>query len=175
MSRFRKEWLVSQSDARASRASLVAVAYAGNMRAAERDRVRAELAAVGASTSFIKNSLVRRALADSPLAPLVPLVRGPAAVIAGDADAAIAERLLALGKASADFFLLGAVLQQRLLLQHTEIERLATLPPAQTVHSELIAAMQPGGCLQIPGPPHVLRLPNPAQYLLALLEAHARG
>ena len=37
MPRFRKEWLVGQAESRVSSASLVVVAYAGNMTGAERE------------------------------------------------------------------------------------------------------------------------------------------
>uniref|UniRef100_A0A7S0L3T5 50S ribosomal protein L10 n=1 Tax=Coccolithus braarudii TaxID=221442 RepID=A0A7S0L3T5_9EUKA len=173
MAQFRKEWLVAQAEARTSQSTLVAIAYAGNMRGAEKGALSETFEKVGASTSFLKNSLMRRYLVSSRLAPLAPLVRGQTAVIAGNADVGLAEQLVAVGKKSPNFFVLGAMLEQRLLLQHTDVERLSRLPPKEVVYKELIEQMLPGRFLQVPGPAQVLQIPNPAQYLLSLLQAHA--
>jgi len=175
MSRFRKEWLVRQAESRTSSAPLVVVAYAGNMGGSERESLSATLEKAGASVSFLKNSLMRRCLNSSPLAPLAQLVHGPTAVIAGNASVEIAEQLVLLDKKSAKFLVLGAMLEQRVLLQSKEVVRLSRLPPKEVVYKELIEQMLPARFLQLPGPAQVLQIPNPAQGLLALLQAHAAG
>ena len=47
-----------------------------------------------------------------------------------------------------------------------QVERLAKLPPAEVVYSNLVSQMLPGS---------VLRVPNPAAHLVALLGHHSSG
>jgi ribosomal protein L10 len=123
---------------------------------------------VGARAALIKNTLAANALRGAGFEPLVPLLHGRCLVAAGDADVDTAKTLLSLTKSVPQLMVLGAMLDQRLLLHGPQVAKLAKLPAREVVHADLISAMAPGTALQIP---------NPAAHLLAVLQAReaARG
>jgi hypothetical protein len=60
--------------------------------------MRSELNSVGASFNVVKNSLLSLGFERAGLAPLKPLLRGKVAVASGDANVAVAQKLLSLSR-----------------------------------------------------------------------------
>jgi len=163
MQRFRKEFLERKLRTMIEEKALVAVAYVGNMNHSDKTMVRQELAKAEATISFTKSTLQRMALDSMGHASLVPLLRGETSIIAGPAEVSTAIALQAISKQLPDFTVLGASLHQRRLLQFNDISRLATLPPAEVVHTNMLMQMAPGASLQVP---------NVGAYLVAVLQMH---
>jgi len=149
----------------ARRAALVAIASTGNLASSDKYRVRYGLQEVGASVDFTKNSLKLKSL--QQLAPkgeaLAPLLRGKTLIACGPAEVPMAKQLLALEKQLPDFFVVGALLHQKRVLQASELERLSKLPPTEQVHTEMVAQILPGMALQVP---------PVGLFLLQTLQAH---
>mmetsp|Transcript_19548 Transcript_19548/g.32621 ORF Transcript_19548/g.32621 Transcript_19548/m.32621 type:complete len:211 (-) Transcript_19548:218-850(-) len=164
--RFRKQFLIEKLKTLVHGRPLVAVAYAGNLNNASKALLQGEMQQVGASSCIMKASLGRRAFLECSAEPLASVIKGPTAVVAGDNDVGLAQKLLVISRKVPEFIVLGALLDCRLVLEYTDVERLARLPPAEVVHRNLIAQMMPGTVLQVP---------NPAQYLVAVLQSHADG
>lgn len=162
--RFRKDFIVKMMTRQLEGKNFVAVAYTGNINYHQQYTLRSDLNAAGASFNIVKNSLMALGFERAGFEPLKPLLRGKVAIASGDADVAIAKTLLSLSKKVPDFTILGAMLNQSLLLQYDEVDRLAKLPPAEIVHRDLIAQMMPGTLLQVP---------NVAAYLVALMQQHS--
>mmetsp|Transcript_10456 Transcript_10456/g.33590 ORF Transcript_10456/g.33590 Transcript_10456/m.33590 type:complete len:202 (+) Transcript_10456:27-632(+) len=164
--RVRKQILVDMMSRKMADRSLVAVAHTGNLTYEQSALLKREVQSAGGSIHVVKNSLLGLGMRNAGLDALVPLLRGKVAVAVGDDEVALAQTLLGASKKVPDFFVLGAVLQSRRVLRHTEVERLAKLPPAEVVYSNLVSQMLPG---------RVLRVPNPAAHLVALLGHHSSG
>ena len=163
--RLRKEYIVSRITKSVSNAALVAVAHTGNMTHADRSSLRRTVSEAGGEVTFAKNTLCVKALeaAGGPAIGLAPLLRGNTVLATGPAEVPVAAALLGAAKTLPDFHVLGALLDQRRLLQFYDVDKLAKLPPAEQLHTNLIMQMLPGTSLQIP---------NMAAYLCAILQQH---
>jgi ribosomal protein L10 len=99
-------------------------------------------------------------------ADLVPLLKGPTAIATGPAEVPLAKELLTLSTLFPDFFVIGALLNKRRVLEFMEVERLSKLPASDVIHSQLVAQMLPGSSLQVP---------NVAAYLIGVLHMHVEA
>lgn len=116
MQRFRKEFLMEKVRRMIADRPLVGVAYVGNLNSEQRDITMAELSRTGASISFVKNKVASFALKAEGLDPLIPLLRGQTAIIAGHAEVDTASVMQSMSKKVPDFTVLGACLYRERLL-----------------------------------------------------------
>ena len=163
--RLRQDVFVDKVRALIANRPFVAVAHTGNLNLAASMEVRAALGAAGASFSPIKNAQSIRALEAEGFGELVPLMKGYVAICAGDADVSMAKAMVGLSKTVPEFFPLGGMLQRRLVIEATDIVKLAKLPPREQVLGEMIGAMSPGSFFQ---------LPQPAVPLIGVLSTHVK-
>ncbi len=164
LTRFRKEFLVEKLAHAVRHKPIVAIAHTPELSRDATAAINAELRPIGALLSQQKNVLTRLGLERANMHPLLPLVKGPTVVVAGDADAALAKALMNLPKVVPDFFVVGALLDGRLLIEHSDVKALADLPPPEVVYRDLIMRASPSGALQ---------LPNPAAFLVSILQQRA--
>ncbi|MBM3828728.1 MAG: 50S ribosomal protein L10 [Actinobacteria bacterium] len=104
--------------------------------------LRGALRAVGGEHKVYKNTLARRAAADTGHSALVDLLVGPSALtfVSGDAAAA-ASALKEFGKANPLLVIKGGSLAGRPLTA-TDVEALADLPPREVLLAQLAGALQ---------------------------------
>lgn len=164
--RLRKDFLVNRVTRQVERSALVAVVNAGNIGNLQRDDVRRALAAVGGEVTFTKNSLAAKGLTAGGAPELVPLLHGTTALATGPAEVPLAASLHALSQTLPDFFVLGALVNKQRVLQYMDVEKLAKLPPAEVIHTQLVSQMLPGSSLQVP---------NVAAYLCGVLSMHVEA
>ena len=164
MQKLRKEFLTNRLRQQVERSALVAVMNVGNMPSAQKDQARRALREVGGDVMFTKNSLTARGLEAAGASELIPLLKGPTALALGPAELPLASSLHSLSQKLPDFFVLGAKLNHRRVLEFMEVEKLAKLPPAEVIHSTLVSQILPGSTLHIP---------NVGAVLATLLQAHA--
>ena len=161
LQRFRKEYLVRKVRESVQNRALVAVAHAPDFSRETMMLLNEELQPHGATVRFQKNSLGRIGLKDAGLEPLVKFVKGPVALIAGDAEMPLAKAIQGLSKKINNWIVMGAMLDGRILLEWSDVDYLSKLPAPEIVHRDLIMQIQPGTALQVP---------NPAAYLVAILQ-----
>jgi large subunit ribosomal protein L10 len=166
MQRMRKDFLISRVRRQVEQSALVAVVNVGNIGTSQCEQVRRTLAAVGGQVLFTKNSLAAKGLEAAGAADLVPLLKGPTAIATGPAEVPLAKELLTLSTLFPDFFVIGALLNKRRVLEFMEVERLSKLPASDVIHSQLVAQMLPGSSLQVP---------NVAAYLIGVLHMHVEA
>jgi large subunit ribosomal protein L10 len=144
--------------------SLLVLRYKG-LRVAEANELRVKLTEQDSNLRVLKNTLTKIALADSPKEGLVPLIDGPVAVVflRGDA-AAVAKTLKEYSKGREDFFLMGGLLEGR-VLDGKQVEAFAALPSREV----LLAQM--AGMLQAPMAKLVGTVLAPARKMLGLFQA----
>ena len=130
-----------------------------------RTRLRGEEAGGEVEYQVAKNSVLRRAAADSPLDVLADLFNGPTAIAISYGDpAALAKVLVDYASKNEVFEIKGAFLDGR-SLDHGQIATLATLPSLDELRGKLV------GLLQAPATKLVRLLNEPGSQLARLLEA----
>lgn len=166
--RLRKEFLAARVSRMVHGSRLVAVAHSGSLDLTARREVRRTVLGAGGDLTYTKNSVAVKGLEAAGAHGLVPLMRGSTLIASTDTDeVALAAGLLALSKQlRGGFFVLGALLGNRRILQGSEVARLAALPAADVVHSEMVGAMLPGSSLVVP---------NVAAYLVGVLQQRVEG
>jgi large subunit ribosomal protein L10 len=146
--------------------SLLVLRYKG-LRVAEANELRVTLSEQESDLRVLKNTLTRIALKDTPKEGVIPLIDGPIAVVflRGDAAAA-AKKLKEFSKGRTDFFLMGGLLEGR-VLDGKQVEAFAALPSREV----LLAQM--AGMLQAPMAKLVGTVLAPARKMLGLFQALA--
>ncbi|HWP66932.1 MAG TPA: 50S ribosomal protein L10 [Candidatus Limnocylindria bacterium] len=142
----------------------VVVDYRG-LTAGEFDDVRRTVRAADGRCRVAKNRLAKRAIADTPYAPLAPLLRGPTALIMGFQDPiAVAKATVKLADSLPKLEIRGAVLDGK-TLPVAEVKALAALPSREVILAQLL------GLLQAPATQLVRVLNEPAAQLARLVKA----
>lgn len=129
--------------------------------------LRTRLAANGAEVHVVKNSFLRRAIADSGLPDVADKLIGQTAVVTGDSDAAPVAKIL---KSFATEFKIAALkigIIDKAILSTQEVEALAELPSREVLLSQLLG-------LFLSAPTKLVRLLNePAASLARVIKARA--
>ena len=129
--------------------------------------LRNRLAANGAEVHVVKNSFLRRAIADSGLPDVTEQLTGQTAVVTGENDAAPVAKIL---KRFAAEFKIAAIkigIVDKSILSTKEIEALAELPSREVLLAQLL------GLLLSPATKLVRLLNEPASAFARLLNAKA--
>jgi large subunit ribosomal protein L10 len=104
-------------------------------------QLRAKARASGVYFRVVKNTLVRRAVADTPYATLADKMVGPLAYGMGPDPVAVAKVLSEFAKGHEKFVITGGALPGQ-MMSVKEIAALATLPSREELLSKLVGTMQ---------------------------------
>lgn len=127
--------------------------------------LRRELQPGGASMAVVKNTLLRRAVANTPAADWDQYLAGPTALVWSDSDAVLPAKLLAkFQKANVNFQIKAGFVEGQ-VVDAAGVEQLASLPSKEELYAKLLALMNAPAT-------QLLRMMNaPAQTLVRLLDA----
>jgi large subunit ribosomal protein L10 len=127
--------------------------------------LRNRLAPAGAEVRVVKNSFLKRAMADSGMPDVADKLTGQTAIVMGENDVAPVAKIL---KAFAAEFKIAALkigVVDKEVMSTSDVERLAELPPREILLSQLL------GLLQMPATQLVRILNEPASAFARLLKA----
>jgi large subunit ribosomal protein L10 len=137
-------------------AGAFAIDYRG-LKVEEATEFRRKVRETGAKYKVVKNTLAKRALEGTPLAPLEPHLKGMTGVAFTDRDpVALAKMISDFAKDVPAVVFKGGVLANK-ALDEKQFKALASLPPKEVLFSQLLSVMQ-----------------APIQQFLAVLQAPAR-
>jgi large subunit ribosomal protein L10 len=143
MDRSEKERVIAELTERLRAAEALIVADYRGLTTKDLAALRSELAQHGASIAVVKNTLTRRAAEAAGSEALLALLEGPSALAfletGGDA-VAVAKALRETARTTRVLAIRGGLLEGRQLAAD-EIERLATLPPAEIVRGQALGAI----------------------------------
>jgi large subunit ribosomal protein L10 len=165
--RLEKASIVSELSEALKRSPFVLVTDYRGMKVADFSELRSRLAPAGAEMHVIKNSFLKRAMADSGFQDLGEQFGGQTAVVTGQADVAPVAKIF---KSFASEFKLAALkigFVDRAVLSTAELETLAELPAREVLQAQLL------GLLLSPATRLVRLLNEPATALARLLNAKA--
>jgi len=108
---------------------------------ADLTRLRAKARASGVYFRVVKNTLVRRAVADTPFASLAEKMVGPLAYCIGPDPVAVAKVLSDFAKGNEKFVIAGGAMPG-LVMSAKEITALASLPSREQLLATLLGTMQ---------------------------------
>jgi len=150
---------------RFKRASMALVSEYKGMTAAEATELRRRLRAVRGELRVAKNTLVRRAIKDTPFASLEEKLGGPVGVILSFEDpVAVAKTIVSFKDAGDKLKVRAGVLGGR-PISLEDVRALATLPPKEVLMAQLL------GLLQAPGSQLVRLLNEPGSALARVIDA----
>jgi large subunit ribosomal protein L10 len=145
--------------------SFVLVTDYQHMKVDDFSELRKRLAAAGAQVHVVKNSFLKRAIADSGLATGNGELSGQTAVITGEKDVAPVAKVLKTFAAEFKKAMLKLGFIDRNAVPTAEIEQLADLPPRDVLRAQLL------GLLLSPATRLVRVLNEPAASLARVLKA----
>jgi large subunit ribosomal protein L10 len=147
--------------------SFVLVTDYQHMQVDDFSELRKRLAAAGAEVHVVKNSFLKRAMADSGLTAANGELTGQTAVVTGEKDVAPVAKILKTftGQFKKAMLKLGFI--DRAQVATKEIEQLADLPPREVLQAQLL------GLFMSPATKLVRVLNEPASALARLLKAKA--
>ena len=138
-----KERIVEELAAELGAADTLIVADYRGLTNKQLEALRDELIPHGARFRIVKNTLTRRAAEQAGADELLVMLEGPTAIAfiesSGD-PAAVAKALAQTAKATNVLTLRGGILEGK-TLSGAEVDRLATLPPAEVLRSQLVGAI----------------------------------
>jgi large subunit ribosomal protein L10 len=131
--------------------------------------LRNRLAASGAEVHVVKNSFLRRAIADSGLPDVAEQLTGQTAVVTGKKDAAPIAKILKTFSAEFKIAALKIGIIDKAVLSSQEVEALADLPSREVLLSQLL------GLFMSPATKLVRVLNEPGSAFARLLNAKAKS
>ena len=138
-----KERVVEQLAERLRSTDTLMVADYRGLTMPEIDELRSRLLDAGARFTVVKNTLTRRAAEQAGATSVLELIDGPTAIAFLEADGdpvAVAKVLNETARAHDVLVIRGGLLEGD-LVGDAEIKRLATLPPADVLHAQLVGAV----------------------------------
>ena len=146
--------------------AVILVEYAGaSMK--DMDNIRAKIRDTGGEFHVVKNTLVRRAFAESGLTLSESALEKSTAISFAYADPAATAKALSDVSKSMQFIKVKGGFVGAQVLSAAQVKALAELPPLPAVRAQLL------GVLQAPAGKLVRTLAEPARSLAAVLRAHA--
>jgi large subunit ribosomal protein L10 len=142
MQRRDKERVVAELVERLRSSDTLIVADYRGLTMSQIDGVRTELLKHGARFSVVKNTLTKRAAEEAGVPELAELLDGPTAIaFVGDGDmVAVAKSLNDTARQTRILSLKGGILQGE-PVSAEEVQRLAALPPADVLQSQVLGAV----------------------------------
>jgi large subunit ribosomal protein L10 len=151
-----------------ARATVTVLADYRGLTAGQMNRLRKAVREADGHCRVAKNRLAKRAVADSPNDTVVPLLRGPLAMLIGFADPiAMAKVAIKLSAELPKLEIRGALLDGQ-VLPPADVKALAELPPREVVLGQLL------GVLQAPAAQLLRTLNEPGARLARLVDVLAK-
>src|SRR5207253_8409608 len=138
-----KERVVAELAERLGSTETLMVADYRGLTMTEIDELRTRLLEAGARFTVVKNTLTRLAAEEAGAKDVLDLIEGPTAIAFLEADsdpAAVAKVLNETARARDVLVIRGGILDGELVAD-ADIKRLATLPPTEVLHAELVGAV----------------------------------
>jgi large subunit ribosomal protein L10 len=136
-----KQAVVAEVAKQVAGASAIVMVENRGMAVADMTRLRAKARASGVYFRVVKNTLVRRAVVDSPFALLADMMVGPLAYGIGPDPVAVAKVLNEFAKGNDKFVITGGAMPGKVMTAK-DIASLATLPSREELISKLLGTMQ---------------------------------
>jgi large subunit ribosomal protein L10 len=136
-----KQAVVAEVAREVAGAQAIVMAENRGMPVADMTQLRAKARASGVYFRVVKNTLVRRAVADTPYAKLADKMVGPLAYGMGPDPVAVAKVLADFAKGHDKFVITGGAMPGQ-VMSAKEITALATLPSREELLGKLVGTMQ---------------------------------
>lgn len=136
-----KQTVVAEVAKQIAGAQAIVLAENRGMAVAAMTQLRAKARASGVYFRVVKNTLVRRAVADTPFASLADKMVGPLAYGIGTDPVAVAKVLNDFAKGNEKFVIAGGAMPGQ-LMSAKEISALASLPSREELIARLLGTMQ---------------------------------
>jgi len=136
-----KQTVVAEVAKQVAGAQAIVLAENRGMAVAAMTQLRARARASGVYFRVVKNTLVRRAVADTPFASLADKMVGPLAYGIGGDPVAVAKVLNDFAKGNEKFVIAGGAMPGQ-LMSAKEISALASLPSREELIAKLLGTMQ---------------------------------
>jgi large subunit ribosomal protein L10 len=136
-----KQTVVAEVAKQVAGAQAIVLAENRGMAVAAMTQLRARARASGVYFRVVKNTLVRRAVADTPFASLADKMVGPLAYGIGADPVAVAKVLNDFAKGNEKFVIAGGAMPGQ-LMSAKEISALAALPSREELIAKLLGTMQ---------------------------------
>jgi len=162
-----KASIVSDLSAKLKASPFVLVTDYQRMKVEQFSELRDRLAPTGAEIRVVKNSFLKRAMADSGLPDVADRLSGQTAIVTGDQDVAPAAKVLKAFAAEFNIATLKVGLVNREILSSRDVETIADLPPRAVLQAQFL------GLLISPATRLVRLFNEPASLLVRLLNAKA--
>ena len=143
MHRSDKERVVSQLAERLRSTETLMVADYRGLTMPEIEELRTRLLEAGARFTVVKNTLTRRAAEEAGAKDVLELIEGPTAIafLEADGDPVAVAKVLSETARTRDVLVIRGGLLEGSLVGDDAIKRLATLPPAEVLHAQLVGAV----------------------------------
>ena len=136
-----KQAVVAEVAKHVASAQAIVMAENRGMPVAAMTQLRAKARASGVYFRVVKNTLVRRAVAETPFAPLAERMVGPLAYGIGTDPVAVAKVLSDFAKGNERFVITGGAMPGQ-VMSAKEITALASLPSREELIAKLLGTMQ---------------------------------
>jgi large subunit ribosomal protein L10 len=141
LNREQKQAVVAEVAKQVAGAQAIVMAENRGMSVSAMIVLRAKARASGVYFRVVKNTLVRRAVADSPFAPLADKMVGPLAYGIGSDPVAVAKVLNDFAKGNDKFVIAGGAMPGQ-VMSAKEIAALASLPSREELLAKLAGTLQ---------------------------------
>jgi large subunit ribosomal protein L10 len=160
-----KASIVSDLSDKLNRSPFLLVTDYKQMKVDQFGELRNRLAPAGAEVRVVKNSFLKRAMADSGMPDVADKLTGQTAIVMGEKDVAPVAKILKMFAAEFKIAALKIGVVDKAILSTSDVEALAELPSREILLSQLL------GLLQMPAT-HLVRILNePASAFARLLKA----
>ena len=136
-----KQSVVAEVAKQVAGAQAIVMAENRGLPVADMTQLRAKARASGVYFRVVKNTLVRRAVADTPFAPLSDRMVGPLAYGIGPDPVAVAKVLNDFAKGNEKFVIAGGAMPGQ-VMSAKDIAALASLPSREELLGRLMGTMQ---------------------------------
>jgi large subunit ribosomal protein L10 len=160
-----KASIVSDLSDKLNRSPFLLVTDYKQMKVEQFGELRNRLAPAGAEVRVVKNSFLKRAMADSGMPDVADKLTGQTAIVMGEKDVAPVAKILKMFAAEFKIAALKIGVVDKAILSTSDVEALAELPSREILLSQLL------GLLQMPATQLVRILNEPASAFARLLKA----
>jgi len=162
-----KNHIISEIKSRVDKTPYVLLTDYTGMQVPQFNELRNRLSGANAEFRVVKNTLLRRALADSNLPDLESYLHGQSAVVLGDSDVSAAAKVIKNFSAEFQKPKLKIGILDKTVLDVAQIMALADLPSKDVLQAKLL------GLLQAPASTLVRLINTPASQVAQVLKAHS--
>jgi large subunit ribosomal protein L10 len=136
-----KQAVVAEVAKQVAGAQAIVMAENRGLPVADMTKLRAQARASGVYFRVVKNTLVRRAVADTPFASLAEKMVGPLAYCIGPDPVAVAKVLNDFAKSNEKFVITGGAMPGQ-VMSAKDVSALASLPSREELIGKLLGTMQ---------------------------------